>query len=114
MQKIVINTSFGKFCLSYEALRSYYEHWGNKMHWKNSSGNRLMDGTMTRNQKHTRKIKPAGGQASSSPADKDFTCSEVQLDHLLSEGESTGPSRSRSKDSASGAFVLRRKPTGTK
>lgn len=75
------------------------------------SDNRLMEWTMARNQKHTRKIKPTDAQTSPSPTDKDLTCSEVQLDNLLSEGESTGPSRSRSKDPSSVVFVPRRKPT---
>ena len=66
---------------------------------------------MARNQKQTPKIKPTGAQESRSPAEKDFTCSEVQLDNLLSEGESTGPSRSKSKDASSVAFVHRRKST---
>jgi hypothetical protein len=65
---------------------------------------------MARNQKPPHKIKSTAAQASHSPADKDFTCSEMQLDNLLSEGESTGPSRSKSKDASSVAFVHRRKP----
>ena len=47
--------------------------------------------TMAKNQKQTPKTKTTGPQASRSSADKNFTCSEVQLDDLLSEGESTGP-----------------------
>ena len=57
---------------------------------------------MAKNQKQTSKIKTTGPQASS--ADKNFTWSEVQLDDLLSEGESTGPLRSRAKDPASPAL----------
>ena len=65
---------------------------------------------MARKQKPTPQIKRTGADTSRSPADKDFTCSEVQLDNVLSEGESTGPSQSTSKDPASVAFILRRKP----
>ena len=66
---------------------------------------------MTGNQKRARKVRSTGAQAAPSPTDKDFTCSEVQLDKLLSEGESTGSSGSRSKDASLSAFVLRRKPS---
>jgi hypothetical protein len=65
---------------------------------------------MAKNQKPTPKRKVTGAQGSRSPSDKDFTCSEVQLDHLLSEGESTGQSRPRSTDASSVAFIHRRKP----
>lgn len=58
---------------------------------------------MAKNQKQTPKIKTTGPQASRSATDKNLTCSEVQLDDLLSEGESTGPSRSRVKSPASRA-----------
>jgi hypothetical protein len=66
---------------------------------------------MAKNQKQTPKIKATAAQGSRSPSDKDFTCSEMQLDNLLSEGESTGQSRPRSKDGTSVALVRRRKPT---
>jgi hypothetical protein len=55
---------------------------------------------MSKNQKQTPRLKATGAQGSRLPSDKDFTCSEVQLDNLLSEGESTGQSRPRSKDAA--------------
>ena len=61
---------------------------------------------MAKNQKPTPKIKTPGPEASRSSADKNFTCSEVQLDDLLSEGESTGPLRSRAKDPASRALTV--------
>jgi hypothetical protein len=63
---------------------------------------------MAKNQKQTPKIKATGAQGSRSPSDKDFTCSEVQLDTLLSEGESTG--QVRLKDASPVAFGRRRKP----
>jgi hypothetical protein len=65
---------------------------------------------MAKNQKQTPKIKVTAAEGSRSPSDKNFTCSETQLDTLLSEGESTGQSRPRSKDGSSLAFVPRRKP----
>ena len=66
---------------------------------------------MARNHKQPPKIRPTREQVSRSPADKDFTCSEVQLDNLLSEGESTGPSPSKSREASSKTFVHRRKST---
>jgi len=65
---------------------------------------------MSKNQKQISKLKATSAPGSRSPSDKDFTCSEVQLDNLLSEGESTGQSPPRSKDASSVAFVHRRKP----
>jgi len=65
---------------------------------------------MAKNQKQTPKIKATAAHGSRSPSDKDFTCSEMQVDNLLSEGESTGQSRPSSKDGSSLAFVHRRKP----
>lgn len=62
---------------------------------------------MAKNQKQTPKIKMTDPQASRSSTDKNLTCTEVQLDDLLSEGESTGPSRSRAKDPASRALTVK-------
>jgi hypothetical protein len=51
-------------------------------------------------QKDKPKSKPgSGARGSRSPSDQDLTCSEAQLDDLLSEGEST-----RSMPSTSKAF----------
>ena len=61
---------------------------------------------MAKTQKQTPKIKTNGPQASHSSTDKNLTCSEVQLDDLFSEGESTGPLRSRAKDPASRASTV--------
>lgn len=63
---------------------------------------------MVKSQKHASKTKPSRAQGSRSPADKDFTCSELQLDNLLSEGESTGPS-GKAKDASPVASIHRRK-----
>jgi hypothetical protein len=64
---------------------------------------------MAKCQKQTPKLKAAGAQGSRSPSDKDFTCSEVQLDNLLSEGESTGQLRPRSKDGANRGIQFSRR-----
>ena len=60
-------------------------------------------------QKHMPKSKQPTPPGSPAPSDRDFTCSEVQVDNLLSEGESTGLSDSTSKDASKTAVVRRRK-----
>ena len=64
---------------------------------------------MTTNKENSLKSKRTDARASRSPSDRDFTCSEVQVDTLLSEGESTAPAPSTSKGSAT-LTLVRRKP----
>ena len=52
---------------------------------------------MTTKQKNTLRGKPTGVKGSRSSSDHDFTCSEAQLDSLLSEGESTGQTGAASR-----------------
>ena len=65
---------------------------------------------MATNPKNTPKRKRPIARESHSPADQDFTCSEMQLDTLLSEGESTGQARRIPKDSSKVVFIRRAKP----
>lgn len=65
---------------------------------------------MTTKQKNTFRGKPTGVKGSRSSSDHDFTCSEAQLDSLLSEGESTGQTGAASRDSSKRDVVGRRKP----
>ena len=64
---------------------------------------------MTTKQKNTLRGKPTGVKGSRSSSDHDFTCSEAQLDSLLSEGESTGQTAA-SRGSSKRDVVGRRKP----
>lgn len=65
---------------------------------------------MTTKQKNTFRGKPTGVKGSRSSSDHDFTCSEAQLDSLLSEGESTGQTGAASRGSSKRDVVGRRKP----
>jgi hypothetical protein len=65
------------------------------------------DDSMATNPKNTPKRKRPTARGSHSPADQDFTCSEMQLDTLLSEGESTGQARRSPKDSSKVVFKER-------
>lgn len=65
---------------------------------------------MATNPKSTPKRKRPTARGSHSPADQDFTCSEMQLDTLLSEGESTGQARRIPKDPSKVVFIRRAKP----
>lgn len=72
---------------------------------------RRQDGTMTTKQKNTFRGKPTGVKESRSSSDHDFTCSEAQLDNLLSEGESTGQTGiAASRGSSNRDVAGRRKP----
>jgi hypothetical protein len=64
---------------------------------------------MAINPKPTPKSKRPTARGSPSPADQDFTCSEVQLDTLLSEGESTGQARRIPKHPSKLGFIRRAK-----
>jgi hypothetical protein len=65
---------------------------------------------MATNPKNPSKRKRPDARESRSPADQDFTCSEMQLDGLLSAGESTGQARPGPKSSSKVAFIRRAKP----
>lgn len=54
--------------------------------------------------------KPTGVKAFRLSSEQDFTCSEAQLDNLLSEGESTGQAGVVSRDPSKRDVAARRKP----